>query len=321
MTSLDILRTFASMTEANRVQKERENARRWTYQGRTQLLTDWAKELGISYITLKKRIDQGLSDEEIAKKPTYNNEKISAFGRLQSTKKWSEETGIDETTLRQRLSSGMDPEEALTLPVQSKVLSLTYAGRTQTADEWAEELGLSPYTLRSRLYQGWPIDKVLSPPISQPGKWTDLLVTVDGETHTLSQWANKLGMKFQTLFVRISRSKMSPEDAVRAGKHLHAKFYTYAGKTQSLDDWAEEYGINSDTLRSRLDRGDSIDKALLTPVQVKTRKGPALSKVKRELGRAGAGTPINTNAQVRMHDPKQDYISPEEALRKWVENQ
>ena len=47
---------------------------------------------------------------------------------------------------------------------------------------------------------------------------------------------------------------------------------TYKGKTQCLREWSEEFGINYYVLWSRLNRGWSIEKALITPVR-KYRKG------------------------------------------------
>lgn len=40
---------------------------------------------------------------------------------------------------------------------------------------------------------------------------------------------------------------------------------TFNGKTQNLTQWAEELGINRNTLHTRLNRGWSVERALMTP--------------------------------------------------------
>lgn len=52
-------------------EKQNENRRatiRLTFQGRTQLLKDWAKEIGLSYDCIKQRNKRGLSVEQILAK-------------------------------------------------------------------------------------------------------------------------------------------------------------------------------------------------------------------------------------------------------------
>lgn len=48
----------------------RTNGRYLTYQGRTQLMTDWAKEIGVARITIRERLKCGWSVERALATPT-----------------------------------------------------------------------------------------------------------------------------------------------------------------------------------------------------------------------------------------------------------
>ena len=87
---------------------------------------------------------------------------------------------------------------------------LTFDGRTQLLIDWARELGIADNTLAVRIAR-WGLDKALSTPgpctrISSPlshrnCRW----ITFDGQTMTLSQWAETLGIERHTLNIRIKR--------------------------------------------------------------------------------------------------------------------
>lgn len=84
------------------------------------------------------------------------------------------------------------------------VVELTLHGRTMLLTDWAQELGLTVQTLKSRLQRGWPIEQVLSPAKKRPGK-PDHLLTLDGVTLPIPEWARRTGLQKGTIANRLRR--------------------------------------------------------------------------------------------------------------------
>jgi hypothetical protein len=83
-----------------------------------------------------------------------------------------------------------------------------------------------------------------------------------GETKTLSQWAEEIGITAQGLWRRIFVSKWDIERALstEVGK-LH--LITYKGETKRLSEWAKQYGLDYDLLERRINHlGWDIERAL-----------------------------------------------------------
>jgi DNA-binding Lrp family transcriptional regulator len=82
-------------------------------------------------------------------------------------------------------------------------LKLTYRGRTQTVAEWAEEIGVSRSTVYCRIRRGNSIQQVLSPG-SLPQPPQGRIITFRGETKSLRQWAESIGISVQALKQRLT---------------------------------------------------------------------------------------------------------------------
>ena len=85
------------------------------------------------------------------------------------------------------------------------------------------------------------------------------LVTYKNETHTVTEWAEKLKIKEHTIYARLNKG-MTDEEALEfidTRDHL----VTYMGKTQTVTQWSEELNINVKTLYTRFERGWSPEKA------------------------------------------------------------
>jgi hypothetical protein len=122
---------------------------------------------------------------------------------------------------------------------------ITYGGRTQNVRGWAKEIGISHRALWSRLAKGWPLEQALSagkrelhkgkPALSplarragvpdrvahyrkavghpmekvlQPGglpRHPLRLLTFDGQTKSMTEWADELGISQPALSHRLSR--------------------------------------------------------------------------------------------------------------------
>jgi len=104
---------------------------------------------------------------------------------------------------------------------RSSNVILEYQGRSQTMQEWCDELGLSKYLVRTRLFiYGLSVDEALTRPVRQHiVDCGDMVhhkgakpITFNGETHTIREWAKRLGVVYRTLKNRVRR--WGPEKAI-----------------------------------------------------------------------------------------------------------
>jgi len=101
------------------------------YDGREWLLTDLAKEVGLSYAALAKRIERGWSVEEAATAP------------------------IGGPSQRRKENSAR----------RKNAVKYTYNGMSLSLTDWAERLGISRHTLADRILTlKWGVEKALSTP-------------------------------------------------------------------------------------------------------------------------------------------------------------
>lgn len=89
------------------------------------------------------------------------------------------------------------------------------------------------------------------------------LITCDGETHTIKEWADLHHIDYVTLMARMRRG-CSLEDIIHSGK-LSETLIEYKGVKKNINAWAKEKGLERHTIMGRLKRGWSVEKALETP--------------------------------------------------------
>lgn len=95
-------------------------------------------------------------------------------------------------------------------------------------------------------------------------------LTYKGETRSLQQWADELGVKRSALLKRV-RLGWTPEEIIETpidNSTTHFKpatFIEYKGIKRSLADWSAITGINKSTLSWRMRHGWSPERALTTP--------------------------------------------------------
>lgn len=87
-----------------------------TWCGKTQCLTDWAKELQIGYATLVWRYKHGWSVNDIFTR-SFVGRPITYKGKTQTLKAWAQELQISCKTLRQRRWLGWSIERTLSTPL------------------------------------------------------------------------------------------------------------------------------------------------------------------------------------------------------------
>jgi group I intron endonuclease len=150
---------------------------------------------------------------------------------------------------------------------------ITYQGETKALGEWSELLGVTKSTLRERITQyAGDLDKAFNVGVKAA------TYSVDGISLTLREWAERLGEKYVTLYMRLHKGRMSPEVALvprdefikgkanRPRKESSmAKKYTHAGETLTLKQWGEKLGVTAASLYSRIhSQGWPLDEALTT---------------------------------------------------------
>ena len=100
------------------------------------------------------------------------------------------------------------------------------------------------------------------------------VLTFDGRTATIAEWAEIVGMKYMTLFQRINRgmplatalSKLSHGTAKEnARNRISNNRVEFRGESLPVAEWAERYGMTTNQLGQRLRQGWSIERALTTP--------------------------------------------------------
>lgn len=163
----------------------------WTYDGKTMSRSAWAREIGVSYSTLQKRVEKfGDSPEampfvlknghypkagKVKYRYTYNGEKYT-IKELASAFK------ISEGRLRERLSAGWDLDRALktdkfTAYSEAKRISqrsvlasqgrlITIDGIADTVNGHARRKGLTIKLVKSRIHErGWTRERALTTPV------------------------------------------------------------------------------------------------------------------------------------------------------------
>ncbi len=99
-----------------------------------------------------------------------------------------------------------------------------FRGETKTLEGWAEATGLPLRVVASRICEyNWPIEEALTLPAQRGlrrahrdpnvGAKTRL-ITHQAETLTIGEWGEKLGLKWKTIYERLTKHGWSVEDAL-----------------------------------------------------------------------------------------------------------
>lgn len=96
--------------------RNRSNTLSLTHDGKTQCLTDWAKELQICDETVRNRLKKGWPVSlALTKKPKMKKRFITFRGRTESIRYWARKFGLGASTIAARLDfQHLSVEEALT---------------------------------------------------------------------------------------------------------------------------------------------------------------------------------------------------------------
>jgi len=111
---------------------------------------------------------------------------------------------------------------------------------------------------------------------NQNNKRTNHLLTHNGETMTIAQWARRIGCRDNALSLRLSRSGMSVKEALETpwGDPYETRRKTcaferivHAGESLTAHQWAKRTGLPPATIRYRISAGWTPERALTTPAR------------------------------------------------------
>lgn len=95
---------------------------------------------------------------------------------------------------------------------------------------------------------------------------TNTKLTYMGETHTLTEWAEKLGMDYHTLLMRYHYRKWSIKDTLTTPVKESERLLELNGEVHNMAEWGRITGFGKEAIRSRLRLGWSVEDALTKPV-------------------------------------------------------
>jgi hypothetical protein len=101
-----------------------------------------------------------------------------------------------------------------------------------------------------------------TPKEQQNNRRNNRLLTHDGRTMTMTQWAEELGITIYALSSRLARGS-TLEEALSYRPPL----IVHDGKSLSATAWAKVVGIKANTISKRISQGWSPEMALTTPVR------------------------------------------------------
>lgn len=168
----------------------------------------------------------------------------------------------------------------------SRTHRITFNGETRCLSEWSSILGIAPGTILRRLRRGLPVELVLLarsepdvgregvnstsvveagvapiPSVSDAPELRPVMLTLDGETLTLTQWAERIGIPDGTLRRRVMRG-WPPEKVLQGRLPRRGLRLTLNGETLTLVEWSERLGVPRHVLYTRHRAGMPVEEVL-----------------------------------------------------------
>jgi hypothetical protein len=139
-------------------------------------------------------------------------------------------------------------------------------GQRRSLPEWAKHFGISVSRVYQRMSEGMSAGDALTAPKDAGGPKRVRLVTIDGETRSVTEWAKHFGIDVHSVYVRVKRG-MDIATALSAPKADKLRRpVTIDGETRSLTEWRKHFGVAQSTVENRMRRrGMSIVEALTAP--------------------------------------------------------
>ncbi len=93
----------------------------------------------------------------------------------------------------------------------------------------------------------------------------NIVFTYQGASRTLKQWARALGIKYTTLYLRLTRSNLTFEEAISVDPFN--KLIFYKGETKILKDWCIILNLPYSTIVDRKYQGWSVRDMFERPIK------------------------------------------------------
>lgn len=225
-----------------------------TYKDKTQTISQWARELGLHVNTISLRIKLGLSEDGIFKpkgfktpaKQTHNKQrKLYIIWRNMKNRCLKE------------ADAGYKHYGARGITVCRE-----WVEDKNVFFKWAESNGYSEGLSLDRIDVDGCYDEEncrwVTKAEQAKNKRSNIMLTYQGVTKCMSDWAKKLMISPDTLRDRIKR-QMPEEDIFHVGKFDYRKL-TYQSVTRTVSDWAKALKISTRTLRDRIKANMPEDK-------------------------------------------------------------
>lgn len=109
----------------------------------------------------------------------------------------------------------------------------------------------------------WVVSKIQSSNRSNFNK----IFTLNGESMTLKDWSRKLNIKYNTLWLRIYRSNLSFEEAIK--NDPYDKLIYYKNEYKTLKSWCEYLKLPFQTIIDRKRQGWSVERMFEEKIKIK----------------------------------------------------
>lgn len=191
--------------------RNRESVRKFTFNGKTLYLSEWADEFKIKYGTLDGRLRKGWSIEKALTFPVKTRGKrksliITYNGKIQTIKEWANELNLNYDMLKARLIDyGWTIEKSFNTKSRKRNILFDFEGKTLTLKQWAAELNMSYELLHQRIKVGWSIKEALTTPVNDLSRRFTKFYTFNGKIKHLDDWEKELGINKSTLISRLGR--------------------------------------------------------------------------------------------------------------------
>ena len=104
-----------------------EDGNLYSYNGKTQTITDWSIEYGINYFTLKSRLSMGWHIERALTRPIQTQKVLYEYkGEKLDLKDWSTKLNVPYHTLYSRIYRGQTITQALEKPIRFRSKSESF---------------------------------------------------------------------------------------------------------------------------------------------------------------------------------------------------
>ena len=253
--------------------------KRWTFNGKSLTLEEWAQEYGVGKSTMRYRLD------------TYNNPEMPVKGELiefrgesHTVAEWATIYGVTVGTMRYRLAKWQQPE----LPKECAQATLTTEPLIEnTSDitiierdgkkviikdgveysiwQFAKESGIKFSTLRGRILKSTDPQKVFAGLKYVGGRERRHCVVqgkiwvFEGEGHTVAEWAEICGISKAMMRVRLNASGNPWQNDIKKSEYneRRTKKYLCEGNLLSIKQLCERYSRSESAIRARIKKHGS----------------------------------------------------------------